>query len=232
MKRAHSVSDSLPLAIMLAFSGGLMDAYSYLERGHVFANAQTGNIVLFSINLTTGNFMPALTYLLPVVAFAIGIALASLLRIHYRGRPRVHWRQIVVLIEALLFFCVAFIPQTFNLLANSLISFACGAQVESFRKVQNKEMGIATTMCIGNLRSGVQAICEYHVTKNKATLKRGLYAFTIIIGFALGAVVCGNLLLTFLQEKSILLSCALMLAAFCAMLIQDREYESENIVRD
>lgn len=37
-------------------TGGMMDAYSYIMRGHVFANAQTGNMLLFGVNLSEGNF--------------------------------------------------------------------------------------------------------------------------------------------------------------------------------
>ena len=34
------MSETLRLGIILALSGGFMDAYSYLERGNVFANAK------------------------------------------------------------------------------------------------------------------------------------------------------------------------------------------------
>ena len=40
------MSESFFLTAILAIVGGFLDAYSYLMRGHVFANAQTGNIVL------------------------------------------------------------------------------------------------------------------------------------------------------------------------------------------
>ena len=43
-------SETLPVGILLALSGGYMDAYTYLFRDHVFANAQTGNLVLFAVN--------------------------------------------------------------------------------------------------------------------------------------------------------------------------------------
>ena len=42
------MSESWPTVALLTFSGGLQDAYSYCVRGKVFANAQTGNIVLMS----------------------------------------------------------------------------------------------------------------------------------------------------------------------------------------
>lgn len=52
MKQEKQMSDSIRLGILLALSGGFMDAYSYLCRNHVFANAQTGNILLFGVNLS------------------------------------------------------------------------------------------------------------------------------------------------------------------------------------
>lgn len=195
-----------------------MDAYSYLNRGGVFSNAQTGNILLFSVNLTTGNFKIALRYFVPIMAFVVGIAFASILRHSYRGKPHIYWQKTVVLVEALLLFCVAFIPQSLNLLATSLISLACGAQVESFRKIRDRELSIATTMCIGNLRSGVQALCEYRFTKEKRTLENGLVSFAVVLCFAIGAI-CGNLLLGFLNEKTILVSAVIMLFAFGTMSI-------------
>ena len=42
------MSESFLTAAFLSISGGLQDAYTYMCRGKVFANAQTGNIVLLS----------------------------------------------------------------------------------------------------------------------------------------------------------------------------------------
>ena len=62
----NQVSESIICGIVLSLSGGCMDAYSYLYRGEVFANAQTGNMLLFGVNLTGGNFPVALKYFWPV----------------------------------------------------------------------------------------------------------------------------------------------------------------------
>lgn len=45
------MSESFLTAAFLSISGGLQDAYTYICRGEVFANAQTGNIVLLSQSL-------------------------------------------------------------------------------------------------------------------------------------------------------------------------------------
>ena len=40
--------------MFLALSGGLQDAYTYNVRNHVFSNAQTGNVVLMSQHIISG----------------------------------------------------------------------------------------------------------------------------------------------------------------------------------
>lgn len=215
MSRTQQLSESRPVAMILALSGGFMDAYSYVCRNHVFANAQTGNMLLFGVNLSQGKLSASLQYLFPVIAFAFGVAAAELIRYRFNNRKHFHWRQATLLAESAILFTVAFIPQHFNLLANSLLSFACGAQVESFRKVNGS--GVATTMCIGNLRSGIQAVCDYGFTKNKRAIENSLLYFIIIGNFVIGAI-AGNLFVGMLHEKAILVSVGLLLTDFSVML--------------
>ena len=157
MKTSHhgQMSESFLTAVFLSLSGGLQDAYTYLFRGKVFANAQTGNIVLLSANLMDGNWERVLHYLVPLCAFALGVLTAEKMRERFREMRTLHWRQLVVLGEGLLLFLVGFLPQEQNLLANAIVSFACAMQVQAFRKVDG--YAFASTMCIGDLRSGVEA---------------------------------------------------------------------------
>ena len=53
----RQMSDTFLIAVLLAVVGGSLDAYSYVARGHVFANAQTGNIVLFGLHLADGEWI-------------------------------------------------------------------------------------------------------------------------------------------------------------------------------
>ena len=57
MKHSLQMSETLRLGIILALSGGFMDAYSYLERGNVFANAQTGNLPGYDLTLDKLGYM-------------------------------------------------------------------------------------------------------------------------------------------------------------------------------
>ena len=51
--------NSLYLFLTFALVGGFLEAYTFLLHGGVFCNAQTGNIVLFFLNLTQGNWADA-----------------------------------------------------------------------------------------------------------------------------------------------------------------------------
>ena len=53
-REAMQTSESFVLSALLSFSGGLQDAYTYNVRGRVFANAQTGNVVLMSQSFMQG----------------------------------------------------------------------------------------------------------------------------------------------------------------------------------
>ena len=71
--KQKQMSDSLTVGDLLAVVGGFLDAYTYLLRGHVFANAQTGNIVLLGLSAAQGEFLKASYYLLPILAFLCGV---------------------------------------------------------------------------------------------------------------------------------------------------------------
>ncbi len=215
MKRERQISESVKLGIILSLSGGLMDAYSYIERGKVFANAQTGNMLLLGVNIAEGQYSLIVHYLFPILAFTLGIALSEW--IHMK-QTKLHWRQIAVVMEAVILIGVSFIPLNMNLLANSLTSLACGIQVESFRKIHGNM--VATTMCIGNLRSGTENMCLFFQTGEVKHLKKVLLYFGIIICFIIGAIL-GNVFIKLWHQKAILCSSLLLLIAFVMMFFNE-----------
>ena len=227
MKSKIQMSESVMLGIVLALAGGYMDAYSYICRDHVFANAQTGNILLLGVNLSEGKWVTALHYLYPVLAFVVGIALADMVKIKFKHLSVLHWRQIAVLGEAVILLGVCFIPQDMNFLANILTSLACGIQVESFRKIRGHS--IATTMCIGNLRSGTQYMCDYIVTKETEVLDRAFLYYGIIVCFILGAIL-GNVFIKILGEKSILVCAGILFIGFAIMFLEKDKKQLEAII--
>ena len=221
MQRAKQVSESIELGIILALVGGFMDVYSYVGRGGVFANAQTGNILLVGVHLSEGDPSLAMRYLLPVLCFSVGIMVSDL--VHERFASVMHWRQLTVLTEALILLGVGLLPPEHNMLANGLTSLACGMQVESFRKIHGR--GTATTMCIGNLRSALQNVDDYIITHQRGFLMNGVLYFGVIAVFVCGAVL-GNWCLERFGLSAIGICSLLLLAAFF-MMFSDREAAGE-----
>ena len=127
MEEKHlQMSESFFLTAILAIVGGFLDSYSYLMRGHVFANAQTGNIVLFGVNLQKRDFTQAFYYFVPILAFAVGVILVEVIKYFYKEEHKIHWRQRTVALEFVLITVVGFIPLgQYDVVANVLISFVC-----------------------------------------------------------------------------------------------------------
>lgn len=219
-KHNTQMSESFLLAGFLSISGGLQDAYTYISRGQVFANAQTGNIVLMSQYICEGNFRFAGHYLVPLIFFSLGVAAAELLRQKYQNTEKIHWRQLVLIPEIILLFLVGFLPEEWNLFANAMVSFSCAMQVQAFRKVNG--YAYASTMCIGNMRSGMESLCTFLRTHEKSALYKTLHYIGIIVLFALGAGL-GGLLISAFGLRAIWFSCVLLLISFSLMFLPTGE---------
>lgn len=175
------MSDSFRAAVFIILSGGFQDAYTYTCRGEVFANAQTGNIVLLSTALYGREWQTVLKYLVPVLSFLVGTAVAEFIHIKLKCYEKLHWRQIILLLEILLLFSVGFLPAKVEPLANAFVSFVCALQVQTFHKVRGH--AYASTMCIGNMRAGTEALCAYFRVRDKEILKKSNNLFRRYICF-------------------------------------------------
>ncbi|MDO4296515.1 MAG: YoaK family protein, partial [bacterium] len=194
-------------------------------RGHVFANAQTGNIVLLGKYIAERNIEKIPHYLVPILAFIGGVILAQRIRFLYGKSIKVHWRQLVLLIEIGLLFAAAWLPneENWNVIANALVSFSCAMQVDSFRKVRGN--ALATTMCIGNLRTATDLLCAYWNTKDGEIRRKSVQYYTFIVIFAGGAVL-GNAAVQIQGKYALWWCCAALILACLLMLIQEEKNSS------
>lgn len=214
------MSDSFRAAICIILSGGFQDAYTYTCRGEVFANAQTGNIVLLSTALFRQEWQTVLKYLIPVISFLIGTAIAECIHLRFKSYEKIHWRQIILLCEILLLLAVGFLPHSLDPLANALVSFVCAMQVQTFHKVRGH--AYASTMCIGNLRAGTEALCAYFRVRNKEILRKALTYFGVILVFGVGAGL-GSILTVALGNRAIWLCCILLSVSFFMMFVHEKK---------
>lgn len=214
------MSDTFRNAMFIILSGGFQDAYTYICRGEVFANAQTGNIVLMSSAFFVGQWHTVIKYLIPVVSFLVGTAVAELIHVRFKACEKIHWRQIILIMEIVLLLAVGFLPQKFNPLANALVSFVCAMQVQTFHKVRGH--AYASTMCIGNMKSAIESLCAYFHVHDKAILRKSLTYFGVIAVFATGAGI-GAVITKNIGSKAIWVCCVFLAVSFGIMFISEED---------
>lgn len=211
----YQPSESLLLGILLAISGGYWDAYTYILRGGVFANAETGNMVLMGINIAKGDIRQAVSCFLPVLAFALGVLVIGYIRKLFKEIHITHWRNIIIGFETLLIAIVGILPKEgFNHLSTIIVSLVCAMQVAAFKKVRG--CPCATTMCTGNLRSFTENIFTYMQSGDRAFLTKAMIYITVIFFFITGAVI-GAVCSKLIGIHSIWLTCIILMAVFVLM---------------
>lgn len=186
---ALSPSQRMRMAYLLTMVGGFLDAYTYFERGGVFANAQTGNIVKLGIALSNGARDAYLAYLMPICVFSLGILAAlAINEILTRKELRLIRRSVLAL-EMVCLAIVGLIPlgERWDIFANCLVSFAAAMQYETFTTFRGE--AIVTTMSTGNLRKCVDSLFEGIVRHDSAKLMRAGLFLSIIVVFASGAFI-------------------------------------------
>ncbi|WOH61977.1 YoaK family protein [Bradyrhizobium sp. BWC-3-1] len=175
--------ETVPIALLLAFAGGYIDAYTWIIHG-VMANAQTANLVLLWVYGSTGNWAKALHFVPPILAFAAGILVAAWLRRVTGARAS----AIGTLIEILLLVTIGILHNRLPDLAGTLgISFVAAVQSAVFTRVEG--VVYSSVMITGNMRQAIEGL--FAAASGNGTLRPpGIFA-TLCVTFGLGAAVGG-----------------------------------------
>lgn len=183
--KQDKLAESFSIAMLLALVGGYLDIYSYLARGKVFANTQTGNLVLLGYNIAQGNLEKVLYYILPISSFVGGIWLAKIIEFKMKEGKYFDWLHFLIGIEIVALFIVMFIPEgKLNVIANIMVSFVCALQVQGFRKVNGNSY--STVMFTGNLKNVAERFSHYSITKESDALENGMIYLGITLMFVIG----------------------------------------------
>jgi uncharacterized membrane protein YoaK (UPF0700 family) len=179
----HRAVGALPSAILLALTGGALDAFIYLNHGHVFAAAMTGNGVLLGVSILHHDYAQTVHHLLPIFGFITGVFFA-----HVLDKALKHHAVTVGLVcEISALFIASFLPGRFPDLAFvPIIAIVAAYQVANFRTADNYAYN--STFMTGNLRTAVDGLYD---ALNPATRKAGLRKFRelslIVLAFLTGA---------------------------------------------
>lgn len=218
------VSESVPFCMLLASVGGFLDAYTFVGRGGIFCNAETGNIVLFGIYLSKGKWQLALDRIPPILAFIIGVFLAEAIKRNRSPVPHLDWKRIILIFEVIVLFIVGLIPSsTPNVIVTATVSLVSSIQVSSFRKLVNSQFN--TTMSTGNLRSASQALFLAITQKDADAAIRSIRYFIIIFSFLSGALI-GGIITSLFGIKAVWSTIVLLILA--VILIDVEEHKEKD----
>ena len=221
-------SESVRLGVLLAIVGGFLDGYTFICRGGVFANAQTGNIVLFGVEITKGNFRQAFMAFLPILAFIIGIVVTEKIKdFSFPSSISVTYSdRIILLIEIIVLFIIGFIPSTVpDAFVTIPISFVSSVQIASFAKLVDSPY--STTMCTGNLRSASQAAYKAFVKKDSNSVTITARYAIIILSFIIGCCFSG-ILTSKIGVKSIWFAVILLILSLSLFSIDEYRFKSHE----
>ena len=218
MESKRLLSERIPFGILLSVAGGLMDAYSYLARGGVFATGQTGNFVCIAVRLAQGQWLQALNHVVPIVFFFLAIFLAQHLHFIKGDVPNPRWKRTVLLVEAAVFLVVGALPAAVpDMLANAMISFAAAMQYVCFNKLEYNGT-YATVFATGNLRYCAESMHRAIFYRDREA-GRKCRRYAMVLAAFFGGVLLGVALNAVLGLRMAWVISALLFAAWLSLQI-------------
>ncbi len=183
-------------ACLVTAAGGAMDAWVYLAHGHVFANAQTGNVVLFAVDLMAGDAGQAVHYLPSIAAFIAGLLLSRLAAAWLKRRG-FNSRTLRLSAECVtLLILASFVGTMPDDVVTACVGFIAAVQITSLSHIGSVTFN--TGMTTGNLRgamsAAVAAWLDPSAEKDRAkAVTLGLMCLSFLVGALIGSLVTSNL---------------------------------------
>jgi uncharacterized membrane protein YoaK (UPF0700 family) len=182
---SNSALRILSAASLATIAGGALDAWVYLAHGHVFANAQSGNIVLMGLALAQGDMQGVAARLPSLLAFIIGLLLSraageALKRRGYNSRT------IRLVLECLLLLALAGVADRWsNQAVSACVGFIAAIHITSLSHIGRWSFN--TGMTTGNLRAAATAATRAAFGASEEW-PRALFMGALCVAFAAGAV--------------------------------------------
>ena len=202
MNRNLPVHEQLMFCLLLTAVGGFFDAYTFVNCGGIFANAQTGNLIFVGIDLIEGNFSEVLHYSIPIFSFIVGVLVSKFIETKYKELSIFKHIYMLLLTQIVALVIISIKHEYFGVdLRPIVISFICAIQFDGFRKVNN--LVFASVFCTGNLRSMSEHLYKYFVLKKKDSKIPFLIYLSVITVF-LSGVILGAAMSKYLLHKAII----------------------------
>jgi uncharacterized membrane protein YoaK (UPF0700 family) len=219
-------SNSIYLGILLAIVGGFLDAYTFISRDGVFANAQTGNMVLLAVKAANRDWKGSLLYIPPILAFILGVLVSEIVKLPHLREVLHSYRRSILILECLVIITVGLLPKSVpNIVVTVCIAFVSSLQISTFNKLD--KWAYNSTMTTGNLRTVTQAAYLAIKEHNSEAKKQFKEFFAIILSFLFGALT-GTFSTTYFGDPSIHIAGGILVIAVI-LYHRDRGYLSETL---
>ena len=196
------VHEQLMFCLLLTVMGGFFDAYTFVNCGGIFANAQTGNLIFVGIDIIEGNFGEVLHYLIPIFSFVVGVLVSKFIENRYKELSIFKHIFMLLLIQMTALIIISIKHQFFGIDVRPIvISFICAIQYDGFRKVNN--LVFASVFCTGNLRSMSEHLYKLVVLKKQES-KTPLIIYSTVISVFLFGVILGAAMSKYYLHKAII----------------------------
>lgn len=204
-------SETRLFALILTFSGGFIDAFTYISGGHTMAAAQTGNIIFLSAALADHNFVDAANKLSALIAFVIGVAMVSVFHTLLHNN---YWRAACLVPILIIGALIGLLPgQLPNYLVVPAVSFGLAMQNAAFSKIEG--LGYNSVFTTGNVKKATVAWSEYYFHHDKSQKKAADNYLAIVLCFASGAIISAQLL-PLMGKRTILVATFLIFVTDCS----------------
>lgn len=212
--------ESVRVGLLLSLGIGILNACTYVARGHVFASSQSGNLLYLGLDLSNGEFSNVIKYLFPPLMYAIGIVLAE----HYHDKPGYHqWRRIPMFVEIALITGATFLPLTWNNLANPIFGLCCGLQTITFHHI--RKTPVSTVFINGSYQNSIVHLTKYlHLHHREDAFRTVLYLL-IVIAYLLGIIAGGIMVHAWGKYTSLVT--ALLLLASCFIVLHPEDQKED-----
>lgn len=228
-KQDYLECESSRVFSLLMLAGGVLGAFTYMARGNVFCNAQTGNILLLGLALGDGEWRRAAYLLIPITAYGLGAAVSEFLPVPVKKAGKLRWDTLLIGFELLVTVLLGFVPEEAPYqISQVAVNFICSMQYNTFRQAEGIPM--ATTFCTNHLRQAGVWLVKGLRKKDRTYLKRFLQHGRMIVLFVAGAA-AGAVLCRYVWGKAVWGASVVYLIVFLDLLYADLKKEKGQLGR-
>lgn len=213
----------------LIMAAGWFGAYTFLLRGGVFCNAQTANVVLFTMALGSQDWLRAAHLLLPIGAYFLGAFISEYLGKTVKRLHILRWDTILIGLEVLVVLVIGALPaEVPDQVVQVAFNFICSMQFNTFRQV--KGVPAATTFVTNHIRQVGSNLAKYVRHHDAQSREKVSIHGQMILYFALGGVL-STMFANAYGLRSIWGSVIPLLFVFVRLAYADRTFEKELLAK-